>query len=113
MSLSLAGGLLFQFFLHTESVGKLGRLEGKLFNTPSAHRVHHGSNPEYIDKNYAAVFIVWDRLFGTYQPEHAPVRYGVTSGFMGHNPIKAQFSPLVRFLRGSLRTERPWRASDT
>ncbi|MDX2088665.1 MAG: sterol desaturase family protein [Kofleriaceae bacterium] len=105
VSLSLALGLLFQFFLHTEAVGKLGWFEGKLFNTPSAHRVHHGSNREYIDKNYAGVFIVWDRLFGTYQAEQAPVRYGVTSGFMGHNPIKAQLYPLLRYLRGRQRTE--------
>lgn len=103
---SLGLGLLYQFFLHTEAVGALGRFEGKLLNTPSAHRVHHGSNPEYIDKNYAGVFIVWDRLFGTYEPERAPVRYGVTTGFLGHNPLRVQFQPLWAYLRGRFGTER-------
>ncbi|MEL6949831.1 MAG: sterol desaturase family protein [Pseudomonadota bacterium] len=106
VSASLALGLLFQFFLHTEAVGKLGRFEGMLLNTPSAHRVHHGANDEYIDRNYAGVFIVWDRLFGTYTPESAPVRYGVTTGFAGHNPFVVQFRPLWQFVRGRWRRER-------
>ncbi|MEL6188710.1 MAG: sterol desaturase family protein, partial [Myxococcota bacterium] len=103
---SLGVGLLYQFFLHTESVGRLGVFEGKLLNTPSAHRVHHGSNPAYIDKNYGGVFIVWDRLFGTYQPEVEDVRYGVTTGFLGHNPLTAQFRPLYNYLRGDWKTEK-------
>ncbi len=61
---------------HTESVRRIPVLE-RIFVTPSAHRVHHGSNPEYIDKNFGATFIVWDRMFGTYEPEVAPVRYGI------------------------------------
>jgi hypothetical protein len=61
---------------HTESVRRVPILD-KLFVTPSAHRVHHGSNPEYIDKNFGAVFIVWDQLFGTFEPEIAPVVYGI------------------------------------
>jgi sterol desaturase/sphingolipid hydroxylase (fatty acid hydroxylase superfamily) len=64
---SLAIGLLYQFPLHTRAIGRLGRFEGTVLNTPSAHRVHHGSNARYIDRNYAGVFIVWDRLFGTYR----------------------------------------------
>ncbi len=63
---------------HTESVRRIAVLE-HLFVTPSAHRVHHGSNPEYIDKNFGAVFIVWDKLFGTFEPEVAPVVYGIGS----------------------------------
>lgn len=103
---SLAAGLLYQFFLHTESIGTLGSFEGKLLNTPSAHRVHHGSNPEYIDKNYGGMLIVWDRLFGTYQPEVEAVRYGVTTGFQGHSIFTAQFRPLYNYLLGNWKTEK-------
>ena len=103
---SLAFGLFYQFFLHTQSVPVLGWFEGKLLNTPSAHRVHHGSNPIYIDRNYAGALIVWDRLFGTYQAEVEPVRYGVTTGFVGHNPFVIQLAPLRKFLRGEWRRER-------
>lgn len=103
---SLMLGLLFQFFLHTEAIGRLGWFEGKLLNTPSAHRVHHGSNPRYIDKNYAGVLIVWDRLFGTYASEQETVRYGVTTGFVSHNPLVVQFRPLLTYLRGQWRPEK-------
>lgn len=106
LAASLTLGLLLQFFLHTETIGKLGWFEGKLLNTPSAHRVHHGSNPQYIDKNYAGVFIVWDRLFGTYEPEVENVRYGVTTGFMGHNPFVIQFQPILRYLQGNWQREK-------
>ena len=103
---SLALGLLYQFFLHTEAVPRLGWFEGKLMNTPSAHRVHHGSNDVYIDKNYAGALIVWDRLFGTYQPETEKVNYGVTSGFVGHNPFVVQFRPLWRYIRRDWKREK-------
>jgi sterol desaturase/sphingolipid hydroxylase (fatty acid hydroxylase superfamily) len=103
---ALALGLAWQFFLHTEAIGRLGWLEGKLLNTPSAHRVHHGRNAQYIDKNFAGALIVWDRLFGTYEPELEPVRYGVTSGFAGHNPLVIQFLPLWKYIRGEWRAEK-------
>ena len=103
---SLALGLLYQFFLHTEAVGRLGRVEGKLLNTASAHRVHHGSNARYIDKNYAGVFIVWDRIFGTYEPEDEPVKYGVTTGFVGHNPLVVQLGPIWKYICGDWRREK-------
>jgi sterol desaturase/sphingolipid hydroxylase (fatty acid hydroxylase superfamily) len=97
---SLALGLFYQLFLHTEAVPRLGWFEGKLLNTPSAHRVHHGSNSQYIDKNYAGALIIWDRIFGTYQVEEEKVRYGVTSGFVGHNPFVIQFAPILKYMRG-------------
>jgi len=106
LTASLALGLLFQFFLHTQSIGRLGWFEGKLLNTPSAHRVHHGSNVQYIDKNYAGVLIIWDRLFGTYEPEEQEVKYGVTSGFIGHNPLIVQFQPLWKYICGEWRREK-------
>ena len=91
--------LIYQIFLHTEMIGKLGFLEGLFFNTPSAHRVHHASNKNYIDKNYGGMLIVFDRMFGTYVPETEKVDYGVTTGFIGHNPIKILFLPLIQYLK--------------
>ena len=77
---------LYQLWVHTELVGKLGVLD-RVFNTPSNHRVHHGSNPRYLDRNYGAMFIFWDHLFGTYEPEvEAPV-YGLTRNVDSYNPV--------------------------
>lgn len=72
--------LVYQFFVHSTLVPKLHPLIERVFNTPSHHRVHHGRNPDYIDTNYAGVFIVWDRLFGSFveEREHEPVVYGIT-----------------------------------
>lgn len=80
--------LLYQFWIHTESIKSLGWLE-HIFNTPSHHRVHHGTNPEYIDKNHAGIFIIWDKLFGTFAPEVARVKYGLTTNINTFNPLKA------------------------
>ena len=63
-----AVSLIYQFWIHTEFIGRLGPLEWVL-NTPSHHRVHHGSNVEYLDRNYGGILIVWDRLFGSFEPE--------------------------------------------
>ena len=75
---------------HTQIIDRLGPIEW-LFNTPSHHRVHHGSNPEYIDKNYGNLLIIWDRLFGTFQPEESPVTYGLVNNVNTFNPIKITF----------------------
>lgn len=90
--------LLYQFFLHTEAVGKLGFLEN-IIDTPSNHRVHHGSNDIYIDKNFGGTLIIWDKIFGTYQPETEKVKYGVTSGFAGYNPFVLVFKGFIDFVR--------------
>lgn len=103
---SLALGLFYQLFLHTEAIPKLGWFEGKFLNTPSAHRVHHGSNSQYIDKNYAGALIIWDRIFGTYEPEVEKVNYGVTTGTVGFNPFVIQLKPLYSYLRGEFKRER-------
>ncbi|MBK8848268.1 MAG: sterol desaturase family protein [Bacteroidetes bacterium] len=79
---------LYDFFMHTEYVPRLPLLE-KIFITPSLHRVHHGKNKIYIDKNYGSTFSIWDRLFGTYQAETEKVVYGITSPAIGVNPIEA------------------------
>lgn len=88
--------LLYQFWIHTEWVPKLGPLEGWL-NTPSAHRVHHGANVEYLDANYGGVLMVFDRLFGTYVAERDDVsaRYGLVEPVATYNPFKIIFSPWV------------------
>ncbi|MFB2648489.1 sterol desaturase family protein [Shewanella mangrovisoli] len=80
-----------QFFVHTQAVRTLGPLEW-LFNTPSHHRVHHGRNPQYIDKNYAGILIIWDKLFGTFVPEGETVIYGITKPVNSFNPFKVTFS---------------------
>ena len=80
--------LLYQFVIHTRSVPKLGVLE-YVMNTPSHHRVHHGKNPKYIDKNHAGVFIIWDRMFGTFQEEEEEPVYGITKPLASWNPVWA------------------------
>jgi len=89
---ALALNLLYQFWLHTEWVPKLGWLEYVL-NTPSHHRVHHASNADYIDRNYGGVLIVFDRLFGTFAAERddLPCRYGLVTPLISHNPIRIAF----------------------
>jgi sterol desaturase/sphingolipid hydroxylase (fatty acid hydroxylase superfamily) len=79
--------LVYQFFQHTELVGKLGPVEW-LMNTPSHHRVHHATQVKYLDKNHAGIFIIWDKLFGTFEEEHEKPVYGITSNINTHNPLK-------------------------
>lgn len=106
---TLALNLLYQFWLHTEWVPKLGWLEYVL-NTPSHHRVHHASNGEYIDANYGGVMIVFDRLFGTFVAERAdlPCRYGLTKPLLTCNPIRIAFHEWLN-LFDDLRKARSWR----
>ncbi|NKB62127.1 MAG: sterol desaturase family protein [Gammaproteobacteria bacterium] len=78
--------VLYQTWLHTEKIGKLGWLD-RIINTPSVHRVHHGSNKKYHDKNYGGILIIWDRMFGTYQMEEEKVVYGITTPVGSWNPL--------------------------
>ncbi|MFC5526148.1 sterol desaturase family protein [Rhodanobacter ginsengisoli] len=93
----LAFDLHYQFFLHTEAIGRLGPLEWVL-NTPAHHRVHHASNPDYLDCNYGGVLIVFDRLFGTLRIEQAgqPIRYGLAHPLGSLNPLKIVFGEWLR-----------------
>ena len=93
--------LLYQFWIHTELIDRLGPLEWVL-NTPSHHRVHHGSNVAYLDRNYAGVLIVWDRWFGSFEPEREPVRYGLTKNIDTFNPVIAAFGEFVAVFRDAL-----------
>jgi sterol desaturase/sphingolipid hydroxylase (fatty acid hydroxylase superfamily) len=92
--------VLFQFWTHTEYIKKLHPAIEFIFATPSNHRVHHGSQPEYINKNYGATFIIWDRIFGTYQKEDEPVTYGITKEITRKsNPLYINFHEYYDIVR--------------
>jgi sterol desaturase/sphingolipid hydroxylase (fatty acid hydroxylase superfamily) len=90
--LAFVGGLnlVYQFWIHTEVIGRMPAWFEMVFNTPSHHRVHHATNARYLDSNYAGVFIVWDRMFGTFVAEDAsdPPRYGIVRNLGTFNPLK-------------------------
>jgi hypothetical protein len=95
-----------QVWYHTQQIGKLGFLE-HIIVTPSQHRVHHAINPVYIDKNYSAIFNVWDRLFGTFQEEleNEPPVYGITRPSQTYNPITINFEHIILLIKDAWRTE--------
>ena len=82
--------LLYQYWIHTELIDRMGPLEWVL-NTPSHHRVHHGRNAQYLDRNHGGIFIVWDRLFGTFEAEEERPDYGLTQNLESHNPVVIAF----------------------
>ncbi|OJJ19076.1 hypothetical protein BKI52_19870 [marine bacterium AO1-C] len=92
-------GQTFQAILHTEAIGKLPKPIEYIFNTPSHHRVHHGSNEQYLDKNYAGIFIIWDRMLGTFAAEEEKVVYGVTEPIESVNPLVVFFHGFTRLYR--------------
>ncbi|MCP2290703.1 sterol desaturase family protein [Nocardia amikacinitolerans] len=103
--------LVYQFFVHTERVGTLWRPIEFVFNTPSHHRVHHGSNDAYLDRNYGGILIVWDRLFGTFEPEGERVRYGLTKNIGTFNPVRVathEYAAIWRDVRGARRWRDRW-----
>lgn len=104
---AIAINTLYQFWIHTELIGRLGPLE-RVFNTASHHRVHHGANPEYLDRNHAGMLIIWDHLFGTFEPERAPVRYGLTRNLDSFNPVHIAFHEWAALWR-DVRGARTWR----
>lgn len=90
--------LAYQFWIHTELIGKMGWFE-KIFNSPSHHRVHHGSDELYLDKNYGGLLIIWDRMFGTFQEEVFRPTYGLTTQIDSINPIKVHFKEYADIVR--------------
>ncbi|HEU4561769.1 MAG TPA: sterol desaturase family protein [Longimicrobium sp.] len=100
--------LLYQFWIHTRAVGRMGRVSEWVLNTPSHHRVHHGRNPKYLDRNHAGVLIVWDRLFGTFQAEEEEPVYGITTPLRSWNPLWANVHGFVDIARNVARA-RGWR----
>ncbi|SOD70558.1 sterol desaturase/sphingolipid hydroxylase (fatty acid hydroxylase superfamily) [Jatrophihabitans sp. GAS493] len=88
---SFSINLIFQFFVHTERIGRLPKPVEYVFNTPSHHRVHHASDPEYLDRNYGGILIVWDRMFGSYAEEQRRPTYGLTKNIDSFNPLRLQY----------------------
>ena len=102
-----AVSLLYQFWVHTEFVQRLGLLE-LVMNTPSHHRVHHATNSQYIDRNHAGILIIWDRMFGSFEPEDEHCTYGLTTNINTFNPLRIAFHEWIA-IGHDLRTARTWR----
>jgi sterol desaturase/sphingolipid hydroxylase (fatty acid hydroxylase superfamily) len=97
-----AVNLLYQYWIHTDTIRRIGPGETVL-NTPSHHRVHHGANQRYIDRNHGSILIVWDRLFGTFEPEGEPVVYGLTKNINTYRPDRIathEYRDIVRDVAG-------------
>jgi sterol desaturase/sphingolipid hydroxylase (fatty acid hydroxylase superfamily) len=101
--------LLYQYWIHTELIGKLGPLEW-VFNTPSHHRVHHGSDPMYLDRNHGGILIVWDRMFGTFKEEETLPTYGLTRNIESFNPVVVAFHEWEALTRDVLGSSGPVQA---
>lgn len=99
--LQMSISLLYQFWIHTEAINKLPKWFEVVMNTPSHHRVHHGSNPIYLDRNHAGILIIWDKLFGTFQPEleEEKVTYGLVKNINTFNPIKIAFIEWINMFK--------------
>ena len=105
--IAVAGvNLVYQFWVHTEHIGHLGFLE-KIFITPMNHRIHHAKNKEYIDANYGGVFIIWDRMFGTYTPQRSDLQplYGTATPLNSWNPMWANFQVLSIMIKDTIKTK--------
>lgn len=105
----IAISLFYQFWLHTHAVERMPVLFEAVFNTPSHHRVHHGSNVRYLDRNHGGVLIIWDKLFGTFSPEldEEPVVFGLTTNIETDNPLKV-LSHEYRSIWGNLKDAKSW-----
>jgi len=105
--ITVAGvNLVYQFWVHTEHIGHLGFLE-KIFITPMNHRIHHAKNKEYIDANYGGVFIIWDRMFGTYNPQRPDIKpvYGTATPLNSWNPLWANFQVFSIMIKDTIKTK--------
>ena len=104
----MAISLLYQFWIHTETIDKMPKWFEAFFNTPSHHRVHHGSNPIYLDKNHAGILIIWDRMFGSFQPElkEEKVNYGLVTNINTYNPIIIAFKEWAALFKDAFSGEK-------
>jgi sterol desaturase/sphingolipid hydroxylase (fatty acid hydroxylase superfamily) len=100
--------LLYQYWVHTETIDKLPRPIEYVMNTASHHRVHHGVNREYLDRNYGGILIIWDRIFGSFEPEVRRVQYGLTKNIDTFNPVRVAFHEWVAIARDVARAK-TWR----
>ncbi|MCU1398365.1 MAG: hypothetical protein JWN62_1474 [Acidimicrobiales bacterium] len=91
--------LLYQYWIHTEAIDRLPKPIELVFNTPSHHRAHHGANQQYLDKNYGGILIIWDRLFGTFEPEVRRLKYGLTKNISTHNPFRIAYHEYAAIAR--------------
>ncbi len=91
--------LLYQYWIHTEVIDRLSPTAEDVLNTPSHHRVHHGANPQYLDKNYGGILIIWDKLFGSFEPEVRRVKYGLTKNIDTFNPLKIGYGEFAAIAR--------------
>ena len=100
--------LVYQYWIHTEAIRRMPRWFEAVFNTPSHHRVHHARNPIYLDRNYAGILIVWDRLFGTFQPEldTTPCRYGIVRNLATFNLLRVAFHEWIAIVQDLARSPR-------
>ena len=103
----VSASLVYQIFVHTELVPRIGWIEW-VFNTPSAHRVHHAKNEEYLDRNFGGVLLIWDHLFGTYRAERSDlaIAYGLTHPRASSNPFLIAYQEFYDMFRDALRTKR-------
>jgi len=101
-----AVNLLYQYWIHTEAIRKFPRWFEFIFNTPSHHRVHHSTHPRHLDKNYAGIFIIWDRMFGTFVEEHddEPMTYGLVKNVGTFNPVKVAFIEWISIFRDAFQS---------
>lgn len=99
--LQMSISLIYQFWIHTETIDKMPKWFETIFNTPSHHRVHHGSNPLYLDRNHAGILIIWDKFFGTFQPElkDEKVVYGLVKNIDTYNPVKIAFIEWIDLIK--------------
>ena len=98
----------YQYWIHTEAIDRLDPTSEAILNTPSHHRVHHGANPQYLDKNYAGILIVWDKLFGTFEPEVRRVKYGLTKNIKTFNPVRIGYHETADIVRDAVKAK-GWR----
>jgi sterol desaturase/sphingolipid hydroxylase (fatty acid hydroxylase superfamily) len=106
--LAQSWSLIYQFGLHTERIGRLPRPLEAVLNTPSHHRVHHGANEQYLDRNYGGILVIWDRIFGSFEPEGERVRYGLTTNLRTFNPVTVAFHEYIALWR-DVRAAPGWR----
>jgi sterol desaturase/sphingolipid hydroxylase (fatty acid hydroxylase superfamily) len=112
IALSAGVNLVYQYWIHTEAIGRMHPWFEAVMNTPSHHRVHHATNPRYLDANFAGVFIIWDRMFGTFVPEldHDKPVYGTVKPLESHNPFVVAYAEIGGLLRDCASDGfRPWR----
>jgi len=97
--------LLYQYWIHTELITKMPKWFEFFFNTPSHHRVHHATNPQYLDRNHAGILIIWDRMFGTFEPEIEKPVYGLTKNIETYNPLRVAFHEWVAMISDVFRNK--------